>query len=106
MGRPRDRKVSAWSIFVAGSLLFFAVEVLGQAWFDFRITGEPKRFVPELDIVLILAAVEGIRRLARATMGRGRGYRPVFRVLGQTISRSPGLSTFPTPITAAASNTA
>lgn len=61
----RSRKVSAWSIFVAGSLLFFAVDVLGQAWFDFRITGEPKRFVPELDIVLILAAMEGIRRLAR-----------------------------------------
>ncbi len=61
----RRRKVSAWSIFLAGSLLLFAVDVLGQAWFDFRITGEPKRFVPELDIVLILAAGEGIRRLAR-----------------------------------------
>jgi hypothetical protein len=61
----RARKLSGWSVFVAGSLLFFAVDVLGQAWFDFRITGEPKRFVPELDIVLILAAGEGIRRLAR-----------------------------------------
>jgi hypothetical protein len=62
----RTRKVSAWSLFVAGSLLFFAVDVLGQAWFDFRITGEPKRFVPELDIVVIFAAMEGIRRLAEA----------------------------------------
>ena len=60
----RSRKFSAWTVFVAGSVLFFAVDVLGQAWFDFRITGEPKRFVPELDIVLILAAVEGIRRLS------------------------------------------
>ncbi len=59
----RVRGVSVWSLFVAGSLLFFAVEVLGQFWFKFRITGEPMRFVPEFDIVLILAIVEGFRRL-------------------------------------------
>ena len=61
----RRWKPPAWSIFVAGSLLFFAVEVLGQFFFHFRITGEPLRFVPELDIVLILGAVEAIRRLGR-----------------------------------------
>jgi hypothetical protein len=61
----RVRKVSAWTVFVAGSLLFIAVEVLGHAWFKFRITGEPMRFVPEFDIVVILATVEGIRRLWR-----------------------------------------
>jgi hypothetical protein len=58
-------KASAWPIFVAGSLLFFAVEVLGQFWFHFRITGEPLRFIPELDVMLILAAVEAVRRLWR-----------------------------------------
>jgi hypothetical protein len=59
----RVRKVSVWRVFVAGSLLFFAVDVLGQAWFDFRIAGEPKRFLPELDILLILGATEAIRSL-------------------------------------------
>jgi hypothetical protein len=59
----RVARFSAWSVFVAGSVLFFGVEVLGQAWFHFRITGEPLRFVPEFEIVVILAAVEGIRRL-------------------------------------------
>jgi hypothetical protein len=62
----RVRRFSAWTIFVAGALLFIAVQVLGQAWFHFRITGEPLRFVPEFDIVVILAAVEGLRRLWRA----------------------------------------
>ncbi len=59
----RVRRASGWSVFVAGSLLFFAVQVLGQFWFKFRITGEPMRFVPEFDMVLILAIVEVIRRL-------------------------------------------
>jgi hypothetical protein len=59
----RKWKVSDWSVFVAGSVLFFAAEVLGQFWFQFRIAGEPMRFVPELDLVLVLAIAEGIRRL-------------------------------------------
>jgi hypothetical protein len=57
----RMRGDSAWRLFVAGSLVFF-VEVLGQFWFGFRITGEPMRFVPELDMVLVLAMVEGVRQ--------------------------------------------
>jgi hypothetical protein len=61
----RRWNVSSWAVFVVGSLLFFAVEVMGQWWFKFRIAGEPMRFVPELDIVLILAIVEGIRQLGR-----------------------------------------
>lgn len=61
----RARKVSAWAVFVAGSLLFFAVEVLGQFWFHFRITGEPMRFVPELDLLLNLAIATVIYRLWR-----------------------------------------
>lgn len=59
----RVRRASGWSVFVAGSLLFFSVEVIGQFWFHFRIAGEPMRFVPEFDIVLILALTEVIRRL-------------------------------------------
>lgn len=59
----RRWKISAWALFIAASLLFFSVEVLGQYFLDFRITGEPMRFVPELDLLLILAIVEGLRWL-------------------------------------------
>ena len=31
----------------------------------FRVVGEPKRWIPELDLVLILAAVETLRRVWR-----------------------------------------
>jgi hypothetical protein len=59
----RKRKASAWTLFISGLLLFFAVNVLGQIWFGFRIVGEPVRFLPELDIALILVIAEGIRQL-------------------------------------------
>jgi hypothetical protein len=59
----RKRKASVWTIFISGLLLFFAVNVLGHLWFGFRIIGEPIRFIPELDIALILVIVECIRRI-------------------------------------------
>jgi hypothetical protein len=61
----RRMTAPAWPVFVAGSALAFLVEVVGQFWFHFRIWGEPMRFVPELDMVLILAMVECLRRLER-----------------------------------------
>jgi hypothetical protein len=39
------------------------VDVLGFYSFGLRVAGEPARFIPELDLVLILAAVEALRRL-------------------------------------------
>src|SRR5581483_9957534 len=54
---------SAWTIFVIGCAAAFTIEVVGQFWFDFRVWGEPMRFVPELDLALILALVEIIRRV-------------------------------------------
>jgi hypothetical protein len=59
----RGRRLQAWPVFVAGALLFIGLNVLGQHYFNFRVLGEPKRHVPELDLVIILAAVEGLRRL-------------------------------------------
>ena len=53
----------AWGIFVAGCTLAFTVEVLGQFWFHFRLWGEPMRFVIELDMVLVLAIAEVLRRI-------------------------------------------
>lgn len=59
-GRKPER---AWPVFVSGALLFFALNVLGNFWFGFRVTGEPGRLVPELDLVITLAAVEALRRM-------------------------------------------
>jgi hypothetical protein len=41
--------------------LFFSLEVAGSYYFGFRIAGEPHRFVPELDLALILLAVDLLR---------------------------------------------
>lgn len=52
----RARKERTWAVFVAGCALFISVNVLGNYYFNFRVTGEPGRLVPELDLVLILLA--------------------------------------------------
>lgn len=56
----RSRADRAWPVFFGGSLLLFGLIVLGSRWFGFRIAGEPHRFLPELDLLLILALAEGI----------------------------------------------
>jgi hypothetical protein len=58
-GRP-DRE---WSVFVTGAAIVFGVYVLGFFYFGLRITGEPNRLVPELDLALILASVDVVRNL-------------------------------------------
>jgi hypothetical protein len=58
-GRPER----AWRIFVAGGATVFSVCVLGYFYFGFTTTADPRRFVPELDFVLILAFVEVVRHL-------------------------------------------
>lgn len=45
---------SAWTIFAVGAAMIFSVNVLGHYYFDFRVSGEPSRLVPELDLCLIL----------------------------------------------------
>lgn len=58
-GIPRH----AWPVFVWGSFLAFTLNVLGNHYFNFRIAGEGGRLVPEMDLVMILIAIEGLRRL-------------------------------------------
>jgi hypothetical protein len=70
-GRPER----AWGVFVWGSLAFFTLNVLGNNYLGFRVAGEPLRLVPELDLVMILAAVELVRRIWR------RGWRVIAVVL-------------------------
>lgn len=56
-GRP-DR---AYPTLVWGLFLFFTLNVLGHFFFNFRVTGEPARMVPEFDMAFILFAVEAAR---------------------------------------------
>jgi len=53
----RGKAQHTWSVFAAGGVVFFTLNVLGNNFFNFRITGEPLRQVPELDLVYILGAV-------------------------------------------------
>jgi hypothetical protein len=53
----------AYAIFVTGSLLFMALNVLGHEYFNFRVIGEPGRLIPELDLAIVLAAAETLRGL-------------------------------------------
>lgn len=53
----------AYTVFLCGSLLILGLNVVGRFHFNFRVMGEPHRLAAELDLVMILAAVEGLRRL-------------------------------------------
>lgn len=63
----RDRKPIGAIVFLSGSALFFSLIVIGHYYAGFRVAGEPHRFVPELDLALILAIAAALQRLA----GRG-----------------------------------
>jgi hypothetical protein len=52
-----------WTIFVAGSAVFLTVYVVGYFYWDFHVSGDAARLLPELDLALILAAIEIIRGL-------------------------------------------
>jgi hypothetical protein len=58
--RRPDRE---WAVFVSGAALIFSVWVLGFFGFGLRISGDSVRFLPELDLALILVSVEAVRRL-------------------------------------------
>jgi hypothetical protein len=50
----RGKQHLAWPVFVVSAGALFITNVLGHAWFDFRVIGEPGRHIPELDLCLIL----------------------------------------------------
>ncbi len=60
----RLRRDLLYPLFVAGATLLFVVAVLGEAFFGLQVFGSAMRFVPELDIMLILAWLEICRQLA------------------------------------------
>ncbi|HTS27271.1 MAG TPA: hypothetical protein VMH81_15445 [Bryobacteraceae bacterium] len=51
----KARKELTWEVFVIGCVVFFSLNVLGNFYFNFRISGEPTRLLPELDMVYIMA---------------------------------------------------
>jgi len=48
------RGMASWTIFVLGAAMIFGINVIGEYYIDFRVMGEPSRFVPEADLALIL----------------------------------------------------
>src|SRR5262249_55030158 len=52
----RKRPERTLAVFQGGSMVFFTLNVLGNYFFHFRVTGEPLRWVPELDTVWIMVA--------------------------------------------------
>ena len=59
----RGRPERAYPTLVWGLFFFFTLNVLGHFFFNFRVTGEPGRMVPEFDMAFILFAAEGARWL-------------------------------------------
>lgn len=66
----RGKPGKCYPVFLSGGVLFFALNVLGNRYWGFRVVGEPGRLYPELDLLLILAAAELLRRL----WNRGRAW--------------------------------
>ncbi|MDP9169928.1 MAG: hypothetical protein M3N54_04870, partial [Acidobacteriota bacterium] len=90
-----------WTIFTAGAALFLSLNVIGLAYFGFRIYGEPIRLIPELDLALILLAVEALRytwqrprlRIAVALMTVA-AFSPSFRYLRHVWTPFPKAQAF------------
>lgn len=59
----KGRQERAYAVFLIGAFAFFFLNVIGNYYLGFRVIGEPFRMVPELDLVLILAGVEVLRRI-------------------------------------------
>ncbi len=55
------KKHRTWEVFVAGCVVFFSLNVLGNLYFNFRVSGEPSRLLPELDMIYIMAIIVFLR---------------------------------------------
>ncbi len=61
----RGHQKPTWALFLTGATICFTLNVAGNYFFNFRITGMPHRWVPELDLVLILSGVAILRVIWR-----------------------------------------
>lgn len=60
LGRRKPER--AWPLFLSGSLALFGLNALGAYYFDFHALGVATRYVPEFDLLLVVAALECVRR--------------------------------------------
>ncbi|MBV6434700.1 MAG: hypothetical protein IANPNBLG_04975 [Bryobacteraceae bacterium] len=78
----RGRRERAYAVFLWGALAFFVFNVIGNYYLKFRVIGEPTRMIPELDLIIILAGSEILRRLWAGKSGfphRKIARRPIMR---------------------------
>jgi hypothetical protein len=68
----RGRPERAYLVWISGMFTFMTLNVLGEQYFGFRVAGEPSRLVPEMDLAMLLVAVEGVRRLWNRASRRAR----------------------------------
>lgn len=54
-----------WTVFVAGAGFFLSLYVLGFFFFGLRVTGDPVRLIPELDLALLLVFFEAVRAIGK-----------------------------------------
>ncbi len=59
------RPEHAWTVFVCGVATAFSFWVLGFYALNLRVTGDPVRLIPELDLALVFLLVEILRRTWR-----------------------------------------
>jgi len=57
----KNKANRTWEVFVVGCVVFFSLNVLGNFYFNFRVSGEPMRLLPELDMIYIMAIVMALR---------------------------------------------
>ncbi|HVY93188.1 MAG TPA: methyltransferase domain-containing protein [Bryobacteraceae bacterium] len=74
------RTHATYLTFITGSMLFFALIVLGHFSFNFHILGEPVRLIPELDMTILLFAAEIMRRIWIQLPERARAWRAIIIV--------------------------
>jgi hypothetical protein len=79
----RNRPERTWAVFVAGCVVFFSLDVLGNYYFNFRVAGEPGRLIPELDLVLILGALTVVEWLWRRPVCAERVVAVIVEVSGR-----------------------
>jgi hypothetical protein len=79
----RNRPERTWAVFVAGCVVFFSIDVLGNYYFNFRVAGEPGRLIPELDMVLILGVLAVLEWLWRRPVGAERVVAVIVEVRGR-----------------------
>ena len=93
----RGKPERQWTVFALGALSVVGLNVVGNQYFDFRVIGEPGRLIPELDLVILIAAGlllawiarRGVWGKACAAVLANRLSRPRLRLRYSRLARAP-----------------